>query len=35
MVLGTENEILWFIAVADEVRKSSKEVIEKLHQLGN
>ena len=28
MVLGTENEILVFIAVADEMRESSKEVIQ-------
>jgi len=34
MVVGTENELLAVIAVADEVRESSKEVIQKLHQLG-
>ncbi|MCM3443352.1 MULTISPECIES: heavy metal translocating P-type ATPase [Metabacillus] len=34
MVLGTENEILSLIAVADEMRESSKEVIRKLHQVG-
>ncbi|SOC21778.1 Cd2+/Zn2+-exporting ATPase [Ureibacillus xyleni] len=34
MVIGTEHEILGVIAVADEVRESSKEVINKLHQLG-
>ncbi len=34
MVLGTEQQILALIAVADEVRKSSKYVIEKLHKLG-
>ncbi|MFS0876722.1 heavy metal translocating P-type ATPase [Solibacillus isronensis] len=34
MIIGTEKEILGFIAVADEVRESSKEIIEKLHQLG-
>jgi len=34
MVVGTDNEILAVIAVADEVRESSKEVIQKLHQLG-
>jgi Cd2+/Zn2+-exporting ATPase len=34
MVFGTEKEILAVIAVADEVRESSKEVIQKLHQLG-
>ena len=34
MVVGTDNEILAVIAVADEVRDSSKEVIQKLHQLG-
>lgn len=34
MVVGTEKEILAVIAVADEVRDSSKEVIQKLHQLG-
>ncbi|MCL6606206.1 MAG: cadmium-translocating P-type ATPase [Paenibacillus sp.] len=34
MVVGTENEILAVIAVADEVRESSKDIIHKLHQLG-
>lgn len=34
MVLGTEQQILALIAVADEVRKSSKNVIEKLHKMG-
>ncbi|WZE72722.1 heavy metal translocating P-type ATPase [Macrococcus sp. CCM 2573] len=34
MVVGTDKEILAIIAVADEVRESSKEVIQKLHQLG-
>ena len=34
MIIGTEKEILAVIAVADEVRESSKEVIKKLHQLG-
>lgn len=34
MVVGTDHEILAVIAVADEVRESSKEVILKLHQLG-
>ncbi|CAH0344268.1 Cadmium-transporting ATPase [Bacillus sp. CECT 9360] len=34
MVLGTENEVLALIAVADEMRESSKEVIRKLHQIG-
>ncbi len=34
MVLGTEKTILALIAVADETRESSKEVIRKLHQLG-
>jgi Zn2+/Cd2+-exporting ATPase len=34
MVLGTANEILCLIAVADQVRESSKEVIQKLHRLG-
>jgi len=34
MVIGTESEVLGIIAVADEVRESSKEVIHKLHQLG-
>jgi Cd2+/Zn2+-exporting ATPase len=34
MVLGTEKEILALIAVADEVRESSRDVIQKLHDLG-
>lgn len=34
MILGRANEILCLIAVADQVRKTSKEVIQKLHQLG-
>ncbi|HFZ9825674.1 TPA: heavy metal translocating P-type ATPase [Streptococcus agalactiae] len=34
MVLGTEKEILSFIAVADEMRESSKEVIGKLNNMG-
>ncbi|MBP1932754.1 Cd2+/Zn2+-exporting ATPase [Ammoniphilus resinae] len=34
MVLGTEKEILALIAVADEVREHSKEVIAQLHQIG-
>ncbi|MFS0558303.1 heavy metal translocating P-type ATPase [Brevibacillus centrosporus] len=34
MVVGTEKWILAVIAVADEVRESSKEIIQKLHQLG-
>ncbi|MBN2909568.1 cadmium-translocating P-type ATPase [Polycladomyces sp. WAk] len=34
MVLGTEIEMLALIAVADEVRESSKEVIQRLHELG-
>ena len=34
MVLGTETEILSFIAVADEMRESSKEVISKLNSMG-
>lgn len=34
MALGTEKEILALIAVADEIRESSKEVIRKLHQVG-
>ena len=35
MVLGTEKEILSLIAVADEMRESSKEVISKLNQYRN
>lgn len=34
MVIGTEREVLGVIAVADEVRESSKEIMQKLHQLG-
>ncbi len=34
MVLGTEKEIILFIAVADEMRESSKEVIGKLNNMG-
>jgi Zn2+/Cd2+-exporting ATPase len=34
MVLGTEKEILLLIAVADEMRESSKEVISKLNNIG-
>lgn len=34
MIIGTEQTILAVIAVADEVRESSKEVIQKLHQMG-
>ncbi|BCG60418.1 hypothetical protein PUR_38430 [Paenibacillus sp. URB8-2] len=34
MVVGTEKGILAVIAVADEVRESGKEIIQKLHQLG-
>ncbi|EJL39569.1 copper/silver/heavy metal-translocating P-type ATPase, Cd/Co/Hg/Pb/Zn-transporting [Brevibacillus sp. CF112] len=34
MVLGTDHEILALIAVADEVRETSKDVIRKLHELG-
>ncbi|WP_282155770.1 heavy metal translocating P-type ATPase [Cytobacillus gottheilii] len=34
MIIGTEKEILGILAVADEVRESSKEIIQKLHQLG-
>lgn len=34
MVLGTEKEILSLIAVADEMRESSKEVISKLNHMG-
>ena len=35
MLLGTDKQILAVIAVADELRESSKAVIEKLHDLGN
>ncbi|MFG3613346.1 heavy metal translocating P-type ATPase [Rummeliibacillus stabekisii] len=34
MILGTEKEILAVIAVADEVRESSQEIIKKLHNMG-
>ncbi len=34
MVLGTESEILSLIAVADEMRESSKSVISKLNSMG-
>lgn len=34
MIIGTEQHILAVIAVADEVRDSSKEVIQKLHDMG-
>lgn len=34
MIIGTENKILCLIAVADQIRETSKEVIYKLHQLG-
>lgn len=34
MVLGMEKEILLFIAVADEMRETSKEVINQLNNLG-
>ena len=34
MVAGTENTVQAIIAVADEVRESSKDVIQKLHQAG-
>ncbi|MEF3302801.1 heavy metal translocating P-type ATPase [Paenibacillus sp. GYB003] len=34
MVLGTETSVLALIAVADEVRDSSKDVIRHLHELG-
>ncbi len=34
MVVGTDKEILAVIAVADEVRESSKDIIQRLHQLG-
>ncbi|CAA3928332.1 cadmium-transporting ATPase, CadA [Staphylococcus aureus] len=35
MIIGTEKTILGVIAVADEVRETSKNVIQKLHQLGS
>ncbi len=34
MGLGTKEKILLLIAVADPIRESSREIIEKLHQLG-
>lgn len=34
MIVGTTREILALIAVADEVRESSRAVIERIHQLG-
>ncbi|GIN08576.1 copper-translocating P-type ATPase [Shouchella clausii] len=34
MLVGTETELLAIVAVADEVRPSSKEVIRKLHEAG-
>ena len=34
MITGTDTEILALLAVADEVRESSRTVIERLHQLG-
>lgn len=34
MIIGTDQTILGVIAVADEVRETSKNVILKLHQLG-
>ncbi|CAM3551206.1 heavy metal translocating P-type ATPase [Marinicrinis lubricantis] len=34
MVLGTEQQVLALIAVADEVRDSSKDVIKQLHEIG-
>ncbi|KAB7672206.1 heavy metal translocating P-type ATPase [Bacillus sp. B1-b2] len=34
MVLGTKKEILSLIAVADEIRESSREVIDKLNKFG-
>lgn len=34
MLVGTETELLAIVAVADEVRPSSKEVIGKLHETG-
>lgn len=34
MVIGSDKEILAVIAVADEVRESSKDIIQKLHHLG-
>ncbi|MBB6444789.1 Cd2+/Zn2+-exporting ATPase [Bacillus benzoevorans] len=34
MILGTINQILLLIAAADQIRESSREVIQKLHKLG-
>ncbi|GEM_PF-4909159 len=34
MVLGTQTEILAFIAVADEIREPSQDVISQLNHLG-
>lgn len=34
IVFGTEQEIVMLLAVADEIRESSKAVIRKLHQVG-
>lgn len=34
MLLGTEQELLAMVAVADQVRKTSKEVLKKLHNMG-
>jgi Zn2+/Cd2+-exporting ATPase len=34
MIIGKERDIVGLIAVADEVRESSRKVIERLHQLG-
>lgn len=34
MIVGTENEVFGCIAVADEVRESSKTVIQKLYDIG-
>ncbi|MED4599696.1 heavy metal translocating P-type ATPase [Paenibacillus validus] len=34
MVLGTEQQVLALIAVADEVRDSSEDVIKQLHEIG-
>lgn len=34
IVLGTEREILLLLAIADEVRETSKQVIQKLYQAG-
>lgn len=34
MLFGTEREVLAVLAVADEVRETGKEVIQKLHDLG-